>query len=49
MSLYAAYYKNGQEIISESYACVLTGVDNDFALQFVQECNKIINKRKGVK
>ena len=46
LSEYAAYYKNGQEIISECYACVLTGTDNEFALKFVHECDKIIKKRR---
>lgn len=46
LSEYAAYYKNGQEIISECYACVLTGINNDFALKFVQECDKIIKKKR---
>lgn len=46
LSEYAAYYTNGQEIISECYACVLTGVDNDFALKFVEECDKIIKKSR---
>lgn len=46
LSEYAAYYKNGQEIISECYACVLTGTSNDFALKFVQECDKIIKKKR---
>ena len=44
LSEYASSYTDGREIISECYACVLTGVYNDFALKFVRECNKIIKK-----
>ena len=44
LSDYAAFYEDGREIISEAYACVLTDVDNDFALKFVQECDKIIKR-----
>lgn len=46
LSEYAGYYTNGQEIISESYACFFTGVNNDFALKFVEECDKIIKKKR---
>ena len=48
LSYYAASIDNGDEIIAECYACVLTGVNNSFALQFVEECDKVIEKiRKG--
>ena len=48
LSKYAAEYADGREIISECYACVLTGVNNEFALKFVAECDKIIKKKRKV-
>ncbi len=32
----------GDEIIAECYSAVLSGVDNEFALKFIRECDKII-------
>lgn len=46
LSVYSAEYADGREIISECYACVLTGTDNGFALKFVEECDKIIAKNR---
>lgn len=36
----------GDEIIAECYSAVLSGVNNEFALKFTQECDKIILKER---
>ena len=46
LSEYSATKLNGEEIISECYACVLTGVNNEFALKFTAECDKIIKQKR---
>ena len=36
----------GDEIIAECYSAVLSGIDNEFALKFVKECDKIILEKR---
>ena len=48
LSEYAACFEDGSEIISECFSSVFgSSVENDFALRFVGECDKLITK-KGV-
>ena len=45
LSSYSGYFEDGSEIISECFASVYgSNKKNDFALQFVEECSKIISK-----
>ena len=46
LSIYAGARLDGSEIISECYSAVFSGVQNDFALRFVSECDKIIATRR---
>ena len=46
LSKYAGAYKDGREIISECFSAVYSGIDNDFALRFVEECDKIITNKR---
>ena len=45
LSKYAGSLHNGLEIISEAFSAVYGGVNNNFALRFLEECDKIIDKR----
>lgn len=42
LSIYSSKV-GGDEIIAECFSAVYSGVDNSFALKFVEECDKIIN------
>ena len=49
LSGYAASFEDGSEIISECFASVFgSSVENDFALRFVGECDKLIAKKGGL-
>ena len=43
LSLYSAEYDDGREIISESFSAVYGKVENEFAKQFVKQC-EIVSK-----
>lgn len=45
LSIYATK-EGGDEIIAECYSAVLSGVNNAFALQFIEECDKIILEKR---
>ena len=45
LSRYAASMDNGQEIISECFSSVFGEKNNEFALDFLEECDSIILKR----
>ena len=44
LSEYASTSVTGEEIIAECFSAVFSGVNNEFALKFVEECDKIIFK-----
>ena len=46
LSRYAADASDGSEIIAECFAAVYGGAPNDFALSFVEACDKIISKER---
>ena len=46
LSDYAGKLLDGSEIIAECYSCVMSGVNNRFALKFVEECDKIILEKR---
>lgn len=49
LSEYASKYADGGEIISECFASVYGSTEtNKFALQFVEECDKLVTNSKGV-
>lgn len=47
LSLYASEYEDGSEIISEVFSDVFgTGNPSEFSLRFMDECDKMKEKRK---
>lgn len=46
LSRYAADAEDGSEIISECFSAVYGGADNSFALRFLEECDKIISRKR---
>ena len=44
VSLYAADYPDGREFISECFSAYYSGVDNDFAKQYVLQCQYLIKE-----
>lgn len=46
LSIYSADAADGSEIIAECYSAVFSGTNNEFALRFVAECDKIIATRR---
>ena len=36
LSIYASSYENGEEIISECFSCIFSGIYNEFSLRFVE-------------
>lgn len=44
LSLYAADYSDGREFISESFSAYYSGIDNEFAKEFVLQCMKLVKE-----
>ena len=44
LSSYAGAFEDGSEIISECFSAVYGNIQNDFALRFIEECDKLKEK-----
>ena len=48
LSTYASEYEDGLEIVSECFSGVFSGLNNEFALKVVDECDRIKSKKKVI-